>query len=344
MTNIYDRLLKTLNEVFPPTQTLYVGIYLCAVSYTEYIGGFKVPVDELLSHGMSGYLKRGLKLQDAAMETSYTNDISDLAEAFANIEKLYDRIYILESPNIVTTLEDCHRGLHHVITSTASLNLIISDMIENERGVSGLSTTPDCICRLAAAVLPRQNYEHIIEFCSGVSLFSAKLMHYLYLNGKVTPTKRISYGGQELDSQLSTISGLLLILNDFSPVKMQNADALSVITEGPFKKSTLILADIAMQENFVYSIRPGDRRFSAYDKQALYYDWALILNILSILEGGGNACVIVTKGALVRQRERRLRELVTRQHQLAAVITLPSSLYPASSLGAELLLLRGENG
>lgn len=355
MTNISDTLLKKLNEVFSPTQALYMGIYLSAVSFTEYAGGFRIADKELFSHGMAYYLKRWIvpretrvnagphKSEKAAVVAIASNNISNLADALAHFEVLLDRICILNSPKIFATVNNCRSILNHAITTTASLNFIISDMIEIERGTSGLSTTPDCICRLAATVLPRQNYDHIIEFCTGVSLFSVKLMRYLCPKMPAVPAERMSYSGQELDSQLSAISELLLLLNGFSPVEIQNTDALSFMAEGTAKKSSLILADIVMQENFVYSISPGDRRFDAYDKPALYYDWALILNILSLLDVRGNACVIVTKGALVRKKERSLREFVTRQHQLKAVITLPASLYPASALGAELLLLCGKN-
>lgn len=67
-------------------------------------------------------------------------------------------------------------------------------------------------------------------------------------------------------------------------------------------------------------------------------EWVAIQRILNRVKENGKAVIIATKGALVRQREKSIRKILTDRDWLEAVVTLPGNLYTATNLGFELLI------
>lgn len=83
----------------------------------------------------------------------------------------------------------------------------------------------------------------------------------------------------------------------------------------------------------------GNNRSAFTDNhERMYREWMSIQSVLDRVGDKGKAIILVTKGALVRQMEKEIRESLTEADWLEEVITMPVNMYASTHLGFELLV------
>lgn len=110
-----------------------------------------------------------------------------------------------------------------------------------------------------------------------------------------------------------------------------------ILTDKPQNGYGLVIADLPKGNN--ESIYVGDRSTFIGSQKKLYTEWVAIQKILERVNENGKAIIIVTKGALVRQREKEIRAIITMRDWLEAVITLPAHMYASTHIRFEVLII-----
>lgn len=105
------------------------------------------------------------------------------------------------------------------------------------------------------------------------------------------------------------------------------------------KEETLSGKPEAGYDLVIADLPKGNNRSALTDNhERMYREWLSIQSVLDRVGDKGKAVILVTKGALVRQMEKEIRESLTEADWLEAVITMPANLYASTHLGFELLV------
>ena len=265
----------------------------------------------------------------------------EIKDAAVTLDAAIPWEFLHKNPQLSDDLDRLCRRLSQKLSATpAWLQAQVDDLFELENTFFGTSVTPSSVRELIARLAVQQHISKIIDLCSGTYSLGLQVWKEAGSN------PFISCQGEEMNNYLCAISRLLLFLSgvrDFS-IKQRN------VMEPPFKELNqqlsspiLYVADFPLAGNRTFPITEKTP-FFAGQKTNLYADWLLIHSVLSRMQAGDRAFLIVTKGALVRQNEQFLRKYLVEQDWLDAVIKLPAGLYPDHNLPLNLLICeKGRN-
>lgn len=231
-------------------------------------------------------------------------------------------------------LDRLRRDIHRSSCATPQwLREQVDELFALDGPASGPPVTPPSLRALIARLAAQRPARQVVDLCSGTFLLGLQVWEALGADPWV------SCRGEELNAYLCAVSRLLLYLSgveDFS-VKERNVMDAPQEAEGRDTPSRIYVADFPLAGSRTHSASPDDPLFKERTA-GLYADWLLIRSVLNRMRTGDRAFLIVTKGALVRQNERPLREHLVSQDWLDAVIQLPAGLYPGHNLPLELLI------
>lgn len=193
--------------------------------------------------------------------------------------------------------------------------------------------TPRSIQSLLEQLLCTFRVQRMADICSGLSVLGMHIWERLRQSGNAA-----TYCGVEKDAVCCDIARMLLFFHGNAGGRVEREDILAVKREEPSVKYDLIISDLPRGNNKSVPCGYQDVRLKNFDRKSIYTEWLFIQDILSRLDEGGYAAVLVTPGALIRMNETELRRNVVNRDWLEAVITLPANLYPNTRVGTELLI------
>lgn len=209
----------------------------------------------------------------------------------------------------------------------------VDDLLGLGHAFSDVVVTPPSIRALIAQLAVQQPIQQIIDLCSGT--FSLGLQVW----NEAGADPLISCQGEEINADLCAFSRLLLFLCGVKNFSVKERNVMAPPQEQPNQKPppSIYVADLPLVGNRTLPSSKHDPLFQT-QKMNLYSDWLFIRSVLNRMHAGDRAFLIVTKGALVRQKERALREDLVKHDWLEAVIKLPAGLYPNHNLPLELFI------
>lgn len=245
------------------------------------------------------------------------------------------------NPQLADALERLRRRIDRSSCATPQwLREQVEELFTLDSAASGVAVTPPSVRALIAGLAAQRPARQVVDLCSGTFLLGLQVWEALGADPWV------SCRGEELSAYLCAISRLLLFLSGVEDFSIRERNVADVPDEAGDQAvpSRIYVADFPLAGNRTYSADPDDP-FLKEQKASLYADWLLIRSALNRMRTGDRAFLIVTKGALVRQNERSLREHLVRNDWLDAVVQLPAGLCPDHNLPLELLICeKGRSG
>lgn len=245
-----------------------------------------------------------------------------------------------ENPRLTHELTQINNYLYRAACATPTwLRRQVDELLELDHTFSGATVTPPSIRSLIAQLAAEMPARQIIELCSGTCLLGLQIWEALG-SDPLTPCY-----GEEINSFLCAFSRLLLFLCGVEKFSVKERNIMDALPEpqDQFTGPCIYVADFPLAGNRTFPVSEDDPLFDGKQVK-LYADWLLIRSVLNRMRSGDRAFLLVTKGALVRQNERILREHLVRQGWLEAVIKLPAGLYPNHNLPLNLLICqKGRN-
>ncbi|MCM1161341.1 MAG: N-6 DNA methylase [Roseburia sp.] len=258
--------------------------------------------------GISGYeLKRAANdFEESIAWEMFMNEAScnHIIEALQTYLECSIRTY-KDLEEVIIELEELVSELDGLKFTPKSINNLIAEMPVNE----GTDSVADLFCGLSG---------------TGLAIFKkfAKENKYVHLTGK------------EQRKLYCDISQLRLFCSGVERLEMIQEDILKTDEKNTYD---LVIADLPKGNNGSIYIEEKEKFLGS--KNRIFAEWVAIQRVLNQVNDDGKAMIIVTKGALVRQREEDIRKILTERDWLEAVITLPANMYAATHLGFELLIL-----
>ncbi len=227
--------------------------------------------------------------------------------------------------------------LENYVKSCHDIEQIILILEELVVELDNLQFTPYSINKLLCALPVNTGTGMIAELFCGLA--GTGLMMYDRLSESGQRTCLICEEQRKLYCDIAQIR---MFCHEITNPEVFQHDILAVGEKNGFadiqkNKYDLVLADLPKGNN--ESISVGDRTDFLGSQKKLYTEWVFIQQILDRVNENGKAMIIATKGALVRQREKEIREILTRKDWLEAVITLPARMYASTHMRFELLII-----
>lgn len=195
----------------------------------------------------------------------------------------------------------------------------------------GYDATPKAIRRAAAELVGSVEFGQIVDLCCGGYFLGLEL----YLK---SARSEAFCSGEERDPYMCAVAGMMLFLCNAESFSIKEKNVLCRTERGEANKLPRVFAaDLPLSGNRTIPVPSRDELF-ANNKQTLYADWYVMYNVLEEMTPGDRAVFIVTKGALVRENERFLREYYVKNDCIGAVIALPRGIYPKSRLPMEMII------
>ncbi|MEY8414773.1 N-6 DNA methylase [Tissierella praeacuta] len=240
-----------------------------------------------------------------------------LSKSFTDKENHIKEIYWMLGNDDIKTKED----FQELINLTVQLGI-------EERG---FNETPNSVAELVASLHDLNNIDSFADFCAGISNTALEIFrqtkHHPY------------YYAEEINTTISLISKLLMIVNEVENYEIVNKDIFSKEGNEKPKEFDLVLCDIPRISRY-------DRRFNLNDPRFRYGtpgrgnpELAFIQNILYHLNKRGRGIAIGSKGMLVRGFEKEIRAGIIMEDLIECVITLPDNLYEGTNIGTEIIIL-----
>ena len=192
----------------------------------------------------------------------------------------------------------------------------------------GMQMTPESVNQLIAGMPMPQGCVRIADFFCGLS-GSGICIYEEFLK----TNRQVELTGIEQRRLCCDISRIRMFCHGIQNPRVLQENILKQQGEESFD---FVIADLPKGNN--ESIYVGNEKEFLGDKEKVFMEWVAIQRILNRVKENGKAVIIATKGALVRQREKSIRKILTDRDWLEAVVTLPGNLYTATNLGFELLI------
>ena len=292
--------------------------------------------------GFTAYLKNmGIGAPEKGEQTGNISDLKQLREIFKGIpgyelkraandfEESIAWEMLMHDEFCITIMESLQKYLECSIRNYKDLEEIIIDLEKLVLELDGLKFTPESINSLIAEMPVNEGTNSVADlFCglsgTGLAVFKrfAKSNKYVHLTGK------------EQRKLYCDISQLRLFCCGIERPEILQEDILKKDGKNTYD---LVIADLPKGNN--ESIYIEEKKNFLGNKNKVFAEWVAIQRIINQVNDNGKAMIIVTKGALVRQREKEVREILTEKDWLEAVITLPANMYATTHLGFELLIL-----
>lgn len=250
----------------------------------------------------------------------------ELKRAANDFEESIDWEMLRSQKSCYETLWELQARLEYQIRGTGDLDEMF-DRLSDLAGDS-LFLTPASVNQLIAALPVNENTVAAADLFCGLSGTGLALVKEYEKNGRY-----IKLTGMEQRKLYCDISLLRMFCRQIQQAEILQADVLKQTVE---KTYDLVIADLPKGKNESVYWESAGNLLSSYEK--VYSEWVAVQQVLNYVNETGKAMILVTKGALVRQRERGIREILTERDWIEGVITLPANLYTATQLGFELLV------
>lgn len=253
---------------------------------------------------------------------------SDLKKSVHDFEESIPWESLLEDAAVRCLLEEVQRKWENRIQSVDDLERAIGylEALEPDRG--GMQMTPESVNQLIAGMPMMQGCARIADFFCGLSGSGI----CIYEEFRKT-NRQVELTGIEQRRLYCDISRIRMFCHGIQNPRVLQENILKQQGEESFD---FVIADLPKGNN--ESIYVGNEKEFLGDKEKVFMEWVAIQRILNRVKENGKAVIIATKGALVRQREKSIRKILTDRDWLEAVVTLPGNLYTATNLGFELLI------
>lgn len=253
-------------------------------------------------------------------------EIKDAA-LFFNEATPWDRLH--EDQDLARRLDNLLKSLYQYRSATPEwLRELVDDLYFYESGSGGTCATPPPLRRLIAALAAQRPAKRVNDLCSGTGLLGLQVCKKL--GGQP------SYRGGEQNAYLCALSRLLLFLSGVEDFSVRAGDAAGWHREENAPMGVYV-ADLPLVGSRTVPVEEDCQRLAG-DRPSLYFDWALIWNVLAQMRSGERAFFVVTNGALVRKNEAELRRQLVKRNLIDAVIALPAGMYPSHGLPTALLV------
>ncbi len=249
----------------------------------------------------------------------------ELRQAVNDFEESIAWKVIIEDRVCRTMVRELMRIMDECVLNCDDLEMMIISLEELVSELDSLQFTPDSVNRLLAALPVNRGTKSIAELYCGLAGTGLMIHDRLSEAGY-----RIRMVCEEQRKLYCDISRIRMFCHGIENPRVFRHDILSSDTFGAKEGFDLVVADLPKGNN---------RNIRMDDQEKLYTEWLAICKILERVDAEGKAMILVTKGALVRQREKELRQILTEKDWLEAVITLPVKMYASTHLGFELLVI-----
>lgn len=231
------------------------------------------------------------------------------------------------------------------IVQNEEIKICEINSILNEYQIKSLKSTvysSESINYLLPRLIDMKNNTSFLDICAGTGDFIISTRDYL----KDEDIKDIcvNFNACELSSIKVNEIKLNMFFNDIDDVYIKQCDVLRELPED--QDNRLIKYDSIISD-LPFALK-WDSKEAIFDKYQRYKygissiasaDWAFIQTALICLKEKGRAALIVSKGALVREQDKEIREGIIKDDLIEAVISLPSSLYYGTGTPVEILIL-----
>lgn len=251
---------------------------------------------------------------------------SDLKRAAKDFEDSIDWESFMNQEQCCRLLRKLKKSLERSVKNYMDLKEWTTYLAELR--MDGLDLTPESINKLIAALPVNETTVSVGDFFCGLSGTGLTLVEEYKKAGK-----QVQLIGIEQRKLYCDISRLLMFCYGMVRPEIIQTDIIKEKRENLYD---LVIADLPKGKN--QSMYVNDSNNFLGDKDKVFAEWVAIQQVLNQVKETGKAMFIVTKGALVRQREKEIRRILTERDWLEGVITLPANLYVGTQLGFELLI------
>lgn len=219
--------------------------------------------------------------------------------------------------------------LNGCIQSCDDLERVITLLEKLASELDGLQFTPESVNRMFAAIPVNEETASVAELYCGLAGTGLAVYDNLSAHGC-----KVSMTCEEQRRLYCDISRIRMFCHGIEEPHVLCHDILKA-----GKEETLSGKPEAGYDLVIADLPKGNNRSAFTDNhERMYREWLSIQSVLDRVGDKGKAIILVTKGALVRQMEKEIRESMTEADWLEAVITMPANLYASTHLGFELLV------
>lgn len=224
-------------------------------------------------------------------------------------------------------------------------NLCEINTILNEyqiKNFTGTVYSSESINYLLPRIVDVKNKSDFLDICAGVGNFITSTRDYLKEQG--IDDINVNFSACELSDHMINEMKLNMFFNNIEKFYVEQCDVLKQLPKD--EKGQLITYDsiisdppFALKWNSKELISDKYGRYKYGIPSMASADWAFIQTALICLNNKGKAALIVSKGALVREQDKAIRECIIEDDLIEGVISLPSSLYYGTGIPVEILIL-----
>lgn len=315
-------------------QSFLLLLYMAFTAYLKNIGSGT-------TEGLGTAAESGMTARSGTTERAGMADLISLGDILRDIPEQELRLaandfeesiawkVILEDGACRALAWESMKIMEECIVNCDALETMIIGLEELVCELDSLQFTPESVNRLLAALPVNQETKSVAELYCGLA--GTGLMIYDRLSEAGLSMRMVCEEQRKLYCDISRVRMYCHGIEKPCVIRhdILSADAAGEPAEERQEEFDLVAADLPKGNN---------RNTRVDDQENLYTEWLSICRILDRVGAGGKAMILVTKGALVRQREKELREILTEKDWLEAVITLPVKMYASTHLGFELLV------
>lgn len=250
----------------------------------------------------------------------------EIRRAAKDFEDSIDWELFVNQEKCCVLLSKLKKSLEHSVKSYRELKEWVSYL--SEQGLDDLNLTPESINKLIAALPVNETTVSVADFFCGLSGTGLTLLEEYKKAGM-----QVKLTGIEQRKLYCDISRLLMFCYGIERPEVIQTDIIKEQGENTYD---LVIADLPKGKNESMYVHAGNNFLG--DRETVFAEWVAIQQALNQVTETGKAMLVVTKGALVRQREKEIRKILTKRDWLEGVITLPANLYAGTQLGFELLV------
>lgn len=269
------------------------------------------------------------KLRDLKRLRQFFEDVpgDKLKRSAADFEECIDWELFENQQPCFEILCELQRTVDNYITSYHNLD----EMIEyiSAMQFDGMFITPRSINQLMAALPVNENTSSIADFFCGILGTGLTILKQFDSAGS-----SVHLTGVEERKVYCDIARIRMFCYGLEQPQVIRSD---IMRDKEKDKYDLVVADLPKGNNESVYVNNIDSFLG--EKEKIYTEWVAIQQVLNNVSETGKAMMIVTKGALVRQREKSIRKILTERDWLEGVITLPANMYSSTQLGFELLII-----
>ncbi len=309
-----------LNRYFTHEQSFLFGIYFCFVSF--FLG--------------DSIKDKNIKIEDLKCLTRIFKTClnAEVKRSVAHLEESMDWMILNTNEQARMLVINLFWDLRYKIYDEYTFESVFREFVKYIKEANRELVTPECVNELITAFSCDRKCNLIMQAYSKLS--DTGLNIYSQTSKMNKDNTYLVY--EEMQQKYCDISKIRMYCHGITNPKV-------FISNPEYEKEyesgfDLVIADLPKGNNETIcssDIKSMTEEIAELPKK-IFVEWAYLYHILENVNEEGRAIVVATKGALVREKERKLREYVIRKDWLDMVITLPEGLYNGSYLGFEILI------